>query len=212
MNVYRFAANGDGFRVLVLRPGRDGPIAPTPQRGVPIADGWQAPVYVDSDEADDFGTPPLARPFGDFFSLSAGEIGVVPATLHEVGDLLRRSGELLPIRYLPREGAEEQLFYYRLTRMLDAFDEHRFIGRRADRLCFPDRYAFVPAVLAGVEAFELPQVGGRYCTDLFKGCIDVPGLVGLDFRLVWSDESEGMKQIMDWERRAGYKDLPPMGA
>lgn len=210
MNVYDFGTDEAHYRILIRRNRLEGYRDPVRPRGQSIADRWVAPVFEDCYEPDETGTAPATRPFGDFVSLE-GLIGLGPGTAARTDGFLRNGAELLPVIYRLPDGRSEALLIHRIITMLDdAFDETRFIGRQSAGLCFPKRHAFHKEAIEDAVVFELPNVAGRFCTDCFKRHIEERGYTGLKFHLVWSEDPQGKRLIMDWERRVGYGDLPPM--
>ncbi len=136
---------------------------------------------------EEFGFAPDRRPKGDTPGLSS-HIPVFSRRAVEIlGDLLKDSGELLPITC---EG--EDYFLFNVTRLVDALDEDASGLERLStgRIMAIDRYSFVKSKLMGVDIFKLPQkpLSYPYVTDAFVRRVEDSGLKGFKFRLVWSSE------------------------
>jgi hypothetical protein len=151
---------------------------------------------------------PGQLPNGDFVGLGRWFFSLGKRAMDAVGGLMSAHGELLPVEHI---GRRETLHWFHCTTVIDAMDESRSVMKRfADgKVMSVQRLWVHPEKLRDAMLFHIPQNGSfLLCTDTFKQQIEALGLTGLKFKLKWSDEPAGMKQISDWEQRALF-DMPP---
>ena len=101
-------------------------------------------------------------------------------------DLLEGNGEILPTTC---EG--EQLFFYNVTRVIDAFDESNSkITRQpwGNEIWGIDKYTFFPEKLMGVVIFKIPRCDRVFVTDPFVERVKSSGLKGFWFLRRWSTD------------------------
>lgn len=126
-------------------------------------------------------------PKGDTPGLSSHIPVFSPRAVEMLADLLKDSGELLPITC---EG--EDYFLFNVTRRVDALDEDASVLERFDDgdILRIVRYCFKEDKLIGVNIFKLPQepLSYPYVTDAFVRRVENSGLKGFEFRLVWSSD------------------------
>jgi hypothetical protein len=132
-----------------------------------------------------FAFVPRRLPKGDTPGLSSHIPVFNSKAVTVLGDLLKPSGELLPIIC-----DEEKYFLFNVTRLVDALEE-----AKCELKLFSDggimdivRYSFLEEKLMGVDIFKLPQrpLGWVYATDAFVDGVRATKLRGFKFRLVWS--------------------------
>jgi hypothetical protein len=126
-------------------------------------------------------------PKGDTPGLSSHIPVFSPRAVEILADLLKDSGELLPITC---EG--EDYFLFNVTRLVDALDEDASELERFDDggILRIARYGFKEDLLIGVNIFKLPQkpLSYPYVTDAFVHRVEDSALSGFEFRLVWSSD------------------------
>jgi hypothetical protein len=178
--------------------------------GQSMAEGWR-PFSFRDERPEEEGYAGLL-PWGDFVGLGKG-IGLTAVAMQRVGDVLRACGELLPVTYEADSGGRDTFHWFRCLTVIDARDDSKTIGKRYSdnpvSYVRIDRYAFFADRIGDALLFHLPQGTTLFCTEAFKKLIDDSGLVGLSFQLRWSDEPEGARRLMEWEKAGGLL-LPPM--
>jgi hypothetical protein len=207
VNVYWCHFN-DSCKALVHVNRADVRMANAPA-GQSLSEAWTPIRFRDVPPGDESYAGPL--PTGDFVGL-AFDIGLTKRAMHRVGDVFGTYGELLPVIYEGEHG-EEALHWFRCLTVIDARDDGKTLGKRYtdDPVSYVriDRYAFFSDRIRNALLFHLPQGRTLFCTETFKKLIDDSGLVGLSFQLRWSDEPEGVRRLMEWEKAGGLV-LPPM--
>lgn len=107
-----------------------------------------------------------------------------PATVLAMGTMLRRFGELLPLKC-----ASARLHIYNPTLVLDALDEDSSSLLRVDsgRIMMINRYEFRPELIRDVDVFKIPnlRVSPTFVGTRFVDAWQSAGLRGLDFKKVW---------------------------
>ncbi len=107
------------------------------------------------------------------------------SVIDKLGGLLNKYGELLPIECL-----EADLWFFNPTKVVDAMDEETSTLRRfsSGRIMRVTRYSFRPEVVAGVDAFKIPNlhVSPTFVSERVVQAWTSAGLRGLDFKTVWS--------------------------
>ncbi|MEQ1872621.1 MAG: DUF1629 domain-containing protein [Ilumatobacteraceae bacterium] len=105
-----------------------------------------------------------------------------------VGDLLRESGELLPLAC-----DDTALYVYNPLRVIDALDEdHSELVRfGSGRVMTIARHDFVADKLLNANIFKIPQMlrGSFYATNEVVSAIEEAGLQGTLFEKVWTKVS-----------------------
>ncbi len=110
-------------------------------------------------------------------------------------DLLEGNGEILPTTC---EG--DQLFFFNVTKVIDALDESNSEVIRFDHIpevMRIERYTFFVEALTQAVIFKIPQfrTGRVYVTDLFVERVKSTGLRGLGFPRLWSTDKTAN---IDW--------------
>jgi hypothetical protein len=134
-------------------------------------------------------------PKGDFLHLVLGLPIFSSRAINVLGDLLEGNGEILPTTC---EG--DQLFFFNVTKVIDALDESRsevirFDGR--SEVMRVARYAFFSEKLTGAVIFKIPQflTGRVFVTDPFVERVRSTGLRGFGFPRLWSTDATA---TIDW--------------
>ena len=109
-----------------------------------------------------------------------------PSVVEQLGDLLVRNGELLPLRC-----DECQLFMYNVTRVIDGLDAsssviHRFDDGRVMRI---EKYAFRNSLVSGFDCFKIPdfRASPTFVSQRFADAWRNSRLTGLKFKPVGND-------------------------
>jgi hypothetical protein len=181
MNVFVLDADANKYQNLVLEHGQDADQLIDWFKGQPIGSSWRSlavKVLRDQSHRD--------RPPSDFPSFG----GVVPVfsqhAVEALYDLLQRNGEILPL--ICQEGV---YFAFNVTRLVDALDmnasEFKYF-KSTGRIMRIVRHEFDAEKLGAESIFKIPQVpeGYVFVTDEFVRRVQEAGLVGFDFRRVWS--------------------------
>jgi hypothetical protein len=146
--------------------------------GAPLATTWRAVTMTPADVPDD------QAELGDYALL-----GTIPVfSLRAVDvllDMLKESGELLPLRY--RRG---EYFAYNVTLFLDALDAKASAVTTfsTGRVMAVHTYAFDSAKLVQRSIFKIPELPKAhvFVTDVFVERVKASKLTGFDFPLLWS--------------------------
>lgn len=105
-----------------------------------------------------------------------------------IGNKLCKYGELLPL-----ECPEGELFVFNTTRVVDAVDiERSSVSRFSDgRIMMIYRYEFDHRVVEGLDVFKVPnkRTSPTFFSERMVEVWRQSGLVGLDFKLVWSNST-----------------------
>lgn len=104
--------------------------------------------------------------------------------------ILEPCGELLPV-----DCRDASLLIYNVTRVIDALDESssELVRFSSGRVMGITRYAFRPELIAGVDAFKIPnlRVSRTFLSARFVQAWKDNGLRGLDFQQVWAPSHAG---------------------
>ncbi len=99
-------------------------------------------------------------------------------------DLLKPSGELLPLRYSVAE-----YLAYNVTRVIDALDEDSssIVRFPTGRVMSISKYSFVPDLVGSSAIFKIPQLPKAhvFVTDEFARRVQESRLSGFTFLKVW---------------------------
>ena len=143
---------------------------------------WE-PIFVRrvrADEHHDF------KP-SDFPWLGSDALVMRRKAIEVLRDILETHGEVLPLK--TDDGIE--LFAFNV-RVVDALDETqssimKFPG--TNRIMRIQKVAFIASAVQGVDAFRLPhRASSTYVSQRFVDRVTAAGLVGLEFKKVWSSE------------------------
>jgi hypothetical protein len=154
-----------------------------------------------TDFADRFDGAPMKRPWSDVRlewdpdsespKPDFNELFPVPTfnsrAMDALRDLLEGHGEILPTTC---EG--EQLYFFNVTRVIDALDEassrvDRYLGR--NEISTVDGYVFFAEKLTSVVIFKIPFFGARvFVTDPFVERVKSTELTGFWLPRVWSTD------------------------
>jgi hypothetical protein len=128
---------------------------------------------------------------GDFYYLTDFWLACGATVVEQIGDLMERDGELLPIRI---EGVAGEHVLWHITRSVIALDEQKttweWYGKTRG---VPIRYVFDPNVLSEPMLFRMPNLpsqvfaatdAGHTNADFFRRYHEL-GLKGLTFKPVW---------------------------
>jgi hypothetical protein len=179
MRVYMLRADSDRYKSFIMPQGGLYEFASL-FKGTPIKRLPKLSIALDPDSHS------LAK--GDFPSLLPS-IPIFSARAVElIEDILKDSGELLPIRCGP-----ETYFVLNVTRIIDALDESnseiiRFEG--SSRILNIHDYVFVKERLVDIMIFKIPQMTDHniFVTDQFLKRVKSARLKGFWFPLLWSSE------------------------
>jgi len=148
--------------------------------GSPQTERWQ-PIKVRRVRGDDRWD---FKP-SDFPWLGAHALVMRKRAVNALCDVLEAHGEVLPL--VTEDGVELSVFN---ARVIDALDEERSNIMRfpgTNRIMRMVNVAFVEPALRGVDIFRLPhRAGSTYVSQYFVDRVNDSGLVGLDFKKVWS--------------------------
>jgi len=175
----------DGFEWLLAVNDRDYEVLRFD--GQPRSSAWQ-PVHVKRLTVEEEG-PRKGRRLtpSDFPSCSGSHILIVSGRAKEkLGAYLERFGELLPLAC-----PDGEFWTLNVTTVIDALDEaasNVFRARDEDRLLMIRKHVFRASALMDAEVFKLPprQSNIIYVTDKFVSKIRESGLVGMEFRQLWT--------------------------
>ena len=119
------------------------------------------------------------------FALLATEPAFSARAVQILGDLLQKSGQLLPLL-----SADGEFYHWNVTTIIDALDQEASeLQRFSDGgVMMVDRWAFRSDQLKEVTAFKIPQLPGAFTfvTDIFIDRFRGAGLTGLHICPVWS--------------------------
>ena len=133
--------------------------------------------------------PEMSRlPKGDYPFLMLGLPIFTRRAIEVLGDLLEGNGEIIPTTC---EG--DQIFFFNVTKVIDALDESDSEVIRFDDssdVMRIGRHVFFRIKLVGSLIFKIPQWPTRrvYVTDRFVKRVESTGLKGFWFRRVWSTD------------------------
>jgi hypothetical protein len=149
--------------------------------GTPRNTAWK-PISVRVLRFDELGEP--RRP-ADLPWLGGHVLVLTARAVDALGERLRQSGELLPLRC-----DDADLYVYNPLQVVDALDENcsdlvRFYGGRVMTIA---RHAFKAEALVGANVFKLPQMprGSIYTTSELVDAVEAAGLRGTLFEKVWA--------------------------
>jgi hypothetical protein len=202
LNVYRIRSAceverpGKGLRQIYAS-------APGSPRGLDLVehfDGKPYPAKWPASVTLALHKPKLPRP--DFIAFRPKVLLCGARAVEVVGELMRSSGELFPVKVRGVDGTCQLL---NVTRLLGrALDPAKSVYREGDRSYRPlKRPAFrADKIGRDVSLFKLPQNHGNaiYCVERtgdpddsgeFKALVELHGLKGLEFDLVWSSGDGG---------------------
>ena len=151
-------------------------------QGSPVAENWK-PVRVERGPKSE-GDPGLPS---DFPWLTRNELIMRTRAVVALRDMLEAGGEILPLA--TDDGVA--LYAFNVTRVLDAMDEENSIIKRFPdgQIMFVSAFAFRESMVRDEPFFKLPYRGCPILVgERFKERVHAAGLVGLDFRMVWSPE------------------------
>jgi hypothetical protein len=181
MHVYQLRADANHFQNLILADESIWDQMQDMFNGTPVGMSW-SPLRVEvlRDEDQNRALPP-----GDFPSLMTRLPVFSQRAVDTLSDLLHANGEFLPLVC-----SEGTYFAFNVTRVIDALDVQRSeVKRFSDgRIMRVVRYEFVPDILEGLSIFKIPETARMevFVTDPFVSRVQSAGLVGFDFKLVWS--------------------------
>jgi hypothetical protein len=209
MNIYQLGFDGENFKSVFLKDRAISKLIISTPLDQALKGTWQQCELIDSSTLE----PGLSKlPQGEFWGIEAVDIGLSEIAHEKVGKIFNECGELLPMSYIYDNDASP-LHYFRCLKFLSAIDETATLGRRmpdGKKYVGIDRWAFVASRVRDAWVFRDPlKPGWLLCADAFKNLIESHNLKGLYFHLVWSDEPEGRKRILAWEKSVGLN-LPPM--
>ena len=180
MKIYKLRC-GKGFQWLLPEKESDNDLLRF--GGMPLASSWKPIRMRHISRLDNRG--PILRERGDF----PGGAGVVISNKakREIGPLLERYGELLPLI------AEDDELYWVLnvTRFVDALDvgmsDVLYATGDREKILMVNKYAFKPDALVGEQIFKINQLprGQVYFTDECVTSICSGKLRGMDFYSIW---------------------------
>lgn len=148
--------------------------------GRSLAETWKSIEIAAADEPD---------PQADLadFSLLGTEPVLSDRAVEVLADLLKRSGEVLPLRY-----ARTGYVLFNVTRVLDALDEGRSVLRRfpTGRVMAIQSYVFRQEVVESYPIFKITQFPRAYVfvTEEFVTRVHDAGLTGFSPKLLWEGE------------------------
>ena len=189
MRIYRVKCDVNNYQSFHLEKPDEWDLETGTFDGRPRSSEWCDPgVYVLH--------PKLKR--GNFFSLggSVGTFIVDVSTARELGDLLERSGELLPLTH-----KGEQFYVVNVTECINVLDDENtewVYGRTTGAKIDIKRYAFHANRLTETPLFKIPETcraeiltfeGLKAPEDEFKFRVESSGLTGLIFDELWSDST-----------------------
>ena len=123
---------------------------------------------------------------GDFIGLP-GTLGCNKQAYKILEPLIKNSVELLPLNC--KEGNYSLI---KVTDIVDCLDyDNSTIDRFDDgRVMWVDSFAFYPEKIQNKHIFKIPELNAVYLvSQTFKNCVEIHGLEGLIFRLVWSSNT-----------------------
>ena len=157
--------------------------------GQPYSRRWQPiELYIDK--------PKQPRP--DFYHFGLSAFVCNERALEHVQGCLEEAGELLPVS-IEREPGE--FFIFNVTNCINVLDHEKSSWRgygpnnMFKRLTTP---VFIPERFGDESIFKFPEAcattyclerSGEYREGEFKALVEHHGLTGIEFRLVWSDET-----------------------
>jgi len=107
-----------------------------------------------------------------------------PEVFDVIGNYLKKSGELLPIKC-----PEAELYFFNTTRVIDALNEQASIIKRTSNgtIFYIECYVFDEESLKGVDMFKIPNLRASptFVSGEFVEAWCNSQLTGLDFELVW---------------------------
>jgi hypothetical protein len=188
MNIYEIDCDVENFQSVYAKTSiAYRPIRLQPQ-GQAFGSDW-VPIDCESENPEDEGYKPNKKA-GDFITAMGLGIGFTNRALQFEKKLFRPHGELLPLIV---DNEPNKLWWFHCMHVVDALNESGF-----DRIWMD--YPMRGERIGSNELFVVPQLKSTiFCTDAIKRPIEESGLTGLRFRLVWSDEPEGM-QILERRR------------
>lgn len=149
--------------------------------GSPLAEKWK-PVKVKRVRADSR----QACKKSDFPWLGGHVLVIRQSVIDSIGDLLETHGEILPLE--TDDGTRLFVFNCRTVDALDLTNSTVLKSRETGRIMYPKTTAFIPNVIRGKELFRLPLVGWIiYVSEHFIVRYRAAKLVGLEFKMVWSE-------------------------
>jgi hypothetical protein len=147
--------------------------------GVRRRDGWR-PIAVEVIHEDE------GVPLRESDSPWLGPHALVfrPRAVDALGAMLRRHGELLPLRC-----EEAGLSIFNVTAVPGALDENasEIVRFGSGRIMTVDRYVFRPEAVDGIDVFKVPELRASpaFVSERFVRQWRSAGLRGLGFRRVW---------------------------
>ena len=154
--------------------------------GTPMKRPWTDVTIEWTDDQSQFPKP-------DFPQLSSTSIPIFSSrAIDALRDLLERNGEILPTTC-----GGDQLFFFNVTRVIDAFDESNsevIRYRATSEIARVARYFFLEERLAGAVIFKIPQfpVSRVFVTDPFVERVRSTGLTGFWFPRLWSPDPKAL--------------------
>lgn len=148
--------------------------------GSPQAERWR-PIKVQRVRADD------RQDFkpSDFPWLGAHALVMRKRAVEALREVLEAHGEVLPL--VTEDAVELSVFN---ARVVDALDEERSNIMRfpgTNRIMRIVKVAFIESALRGVDVFRLPhRASSTYVSQRFVDRVNESGLLGLEFKKVWS--------------------------
>lgn len=180
MMIFKLASDLSRYTMLAMVHDIDSSIV-RKFHGSPIGDGWR-PLEV-SPIIDEFEG---RTEVGDFTQLYGIEPVFNARAVEVLGDQLRESGELLPLRAL-----HDTYYAYNVTRVVDSLDvdRTRAVWLAPGRILDAQAYAFHPERLRDIAIFKIPQLLGApvFVTDLFAERLRNSGLTGFALEFLWKD-------------------------
>lgn len=165
---YLVPINGEDYELLASLDGKS------------HGDGWR-PIKVRTVRAEE----QEALRTSDFPWLASQSLAMRPKAVATLGDILAAHGELLPLE--SDSGAD--LFAFN-ARTIDALDENRSSLIRfpdTGRIMHINQIALVETRVHEIDIFRLPhRASSTYVSERFVERAEVAGLVGLEFKRVWS--------------------------
>ena len=157
-------------------------------------------------------------PPGDFLHFGASKVLLPgPRAMNAVGELLRQSGQLFPLKV---KGLKHEYQLLNVTRLLkDVLDKKKSAYRKMRTYKQLEKPAFhASRIPADVQLFKIPQNFGIviYCVERtgkvadgeFKALVEKHKLTGVEFGLVWSDGKSPTKGTAKAAAKANGSDTP----
>jgi len=148
------------------------------------------PIGMDLLTEDDKGTP---RGYSDFPWYGSSVLILRSDAAHSLRETTRPYGEFLPLK------GGDGLELFNATTVLDALDENRSEIIRFDDgdILNIERYVFRQEAVGNQLIFKLPyRASNLYMQAGFIDQIKDMGFCGIGFKLVWSDETDPVREVI----------------